>query len=58
VEWTNHDPLAHSVVADDGSFDSGLIQSGGTWRHTFTTPGTYTWHCTPHPFMKGTVVVK
>jgi plastocyanin len=58
VEWTNHDPLAHSVTADDGSFDSGLIQSGATWRHTFTTPGTYSWHCTPHPFMKGTVVVK
>jgi plastocyanin len=58
VEWTNHDPLQHSVTADDGSFDSGLIASGATWRHTFTTPGTYTFHCTPHPFMKGTVVVR
>jgi len=58
VEWTNNDPLQHSVTADNGSFDSGLIGSGNTWRHTFTSPGTYAFHCTPHPFMKGTVVVK
>lgn len=58
VEWTNNDPLSHSVTADDGSFSSGLIASGNKWRHTFATPGTYTYHCTPHPFMKGTVVVR
>jgi plastocyanin len=58
VEWTNNDPLAHSVTADDGSWDSGLIQPGHTWRRTFTQPGTYAYHCTPHPFMKGTVVVR
>lgn len=58
VEWLNNDPLAHSVTSDSGSFNSGLIQPGRKWRHTFTTPGTYTYHCTPHPFMKGTVVVK
>ena len=58
VEWTNNDPLAHSVTANDGSWDSGLIQPGQTWRRTFTAPGTYEFHCTPHPFMKGTVVVR
>ena len=58
VEWTNNDPLSHSVTADDGSFSSGLIGSGRKWRHLFDKPGTYTYHCTPHPFMKGTVVVR
>lgn len=58
VEWTNNDPLAHTVTSDNGAFDSGLIASGRTWRHTFTTPGTYPFHCNPHPFMKGTVVVR
>lgn len=58
VEWTNNDPLQHSVTADDGSFNSPLIGTGATWRHTFTRPGTYAYHCTPHPFMKGTVVVR
>jgi plastocyanin len=58
VEWKNDDPLAHTVTADDGSWDSGLIQPGATWRRTFDRPGTYPFHCTPHPFMKGVVVVR
>lgn len=58
VEWTNNDPLAHTVTAADGSFDSGLIQPGGKWSRTFTTPGTYDFNCTPHPFMKGVVIVR
>jgi plastocyanin len=58
VAWTNNDQLPHSVSTDDGAFDSGLLAAGAVWRHTFDTPGTYTYHCTPHPFMKGVVVVK
>ncbi|HYJ80391.1 MAG TPA: cupredoxin family copper-binding protein [Longimicrobiaceae bacterium] len=58
VEWTNNAPLAHTVSADDASFESGLIEPGRTWSYTFTRPGTYPFHCTPHPFMKGTVVVR
>jgi plastocyanin len=58
VTWVNDDPLDHSVVATDGSFDSGLIHAGGTWSHTFNAPGTYAYSCTPHPFMHGTVVVR
>lgn len=58
VEWTNSDALPHTVTAADRSFDSGLIESGRTWRHTFTAPGTYNFACTPHPFMKGVVIVK
>lgn len=58
VRWTNNDQLQHSVTANDGSWDSGLINPGGTWSHTFTQPGEYSFHCTPHPFMKGVVVVR
>lgn len=58
VEWKNDDPLAHTVTADDGGFDSGTIDPGQSWRRRFDTPGTYTFHCTPHPFMKGVVVVR
>jgi plastocyanin len=45
-------------VTGDG-FDSGEIGAGASWQHTFTTPGTYTYHCTPHRQMGmvGTVVV-
>lgn len=58
VAWKNDDPLDHSVIAEDKSFDSGLIPAGATWHRTFRTPGTYQITCTPHPFMKVTVVVK
>src|SRR5205085_2438342 len=58
VVWTNNAPVQHSVVADNGSFDSGLIDPGKRFAHTFTKAGTYTFHCTPHPFMKGVVVVR
>jgi plastocyanin len=58
VEWKNNDPLLHSVTADNKSFDSGVIQPGKTYRHTFTRAGTFRFHCVPHPFMTGTIVVK
>ena len=58
IEWKNDDPVPHTVTADDNSFDSGIIEGGQLWRYTFTRPGTYAYHCTPHPFMKGKVVVK
>jgi plastocyanin len=58
VQWKNGDPLAHTVTADDGAFDSGNIDPGQSWRRRFDTPGTYSFHCTPHPFMKGVIVVR
>jgi plastocyanin len=58
IEWKNDDPLAHTVTAADGGFQSPLIDPGQTWRHTFTSPGTYAFYCTPHPFMRGVIVVR
>ena len=58
VEWTNNDPLVHTVTADDRSWDSGPIEPGKTFRRRFATAGTFAFHCTPHPFMKGVVVVR
>jgi plastocyanin len=57
VQWVNDDPLAHTVVAVDTTFDSGLIEPGASWRHLFAVPGTYAYTCRPHPFMKGTIIV-
>ena len=58
VEWKNNDPLPHTVTAVDKSFNSGLIQPGKTYSRTFTKPGTYSFFCTPHPFMQGVIVVR
>jgi plastocyanin len=58
IVWTNRDPLAHSITSDSGVWDSDLIQPDGTWSRTFTETGEFPFHCTPHPFMTGTVVVR
>jgi len=55
VVWTVEDGT-HTVVADDYSFSS-PIMSAGDFRHTFSAPGTYGYHCVVQPRMKGTVVV-
>ncbi len=58
VVWRNRDPIQHSVTADGESFDSGLIDPEGSFAMTFTGIGEYPFHCVPHPFMKGRVVVQ
>lgn len=56
VTFVNQDNTKHTVTADDGSFDSGDLAPGGTWMHTFSA-GTYSFHCTYHSYMKGTITV-
>jgi plastocyanin len=58
VEWVNADAVVHTVAADDGTWDSRAVQPGERWRATFTRPGRYPYHCGPHPFMKGVIVVR
>jgi plastocyanin len=58
VTWTNRDGVAHSATSDDGSFDTGLIEKGRGAAHTFQRAGTFSYHCTPHPDMTATVVVR
>lgn len=58
VRWVNQDQLQHSVTADNGGFDSGLIDPGHAYERVFERPGDYAYHCTPHPFMTGHVIVE
>jgi plastocyanin len=58
VVWTNGGQVPHTVTAEDGSFDTGPIQAGEQRAITFSRPGTFPFHCTPHPFMRGEVVVR
>lgn len=57
VIWTNRDEEPHTVVAQDNSFHSPGMDANGTYSFTFTTPGTFDYLCSIHPFMHGTVVV-
>jgi plastocyanin len=59
VEWANDDLTPHTVTSDSGGeLNSGSIDVGSTWRHTFNQPGTFAYFCTFHREMKGTVIVK
>jgi plastocyanin len=57
VVWRNEDNMPHTVTGRDGSWDSGMIQPGGTYSRKFDRTGTFAFYCVPHPDMKGSVVV-
>jgi plastocyanin len=57
VTWINRDSAPHTATADDGSFDTGTIEQGKLKSESFKQPGTYTYICTIHPSMHGTVEV-
>ena len=57
VTFTNEDGFAHTATAKDKSFDSGNLDKGGSFEHTFDTPGTYAYLCAIHNSMTGSVVV-
>lgn len=55
--WQNEDSVQHNVVADNGAFKSDLFGKGGTYEWTAAKPGKYSYVCTVHPNMKGTITV-
>ena len=60
VTWTNEDNAKHDVTPDVDTADfkaSDLFGKGGTRTATFNTVGKYTYYCSPHPYMKGTIEV-
>jgi plastocyanin len=48
VEWTNEGRSVHDVVADDGSFSSGLLEPGDTFEASFPRAGAFPFHCSLH----------
>jgi plastocyanin len=57
VTWQNQDTAPHTATADDGSFDTGILEEGKLKSETFKEPGEYSYFCTVHPDMHGTVKV-
>jgi plastocyanin len=53
----NDDGAGHTFTADDGAFDTGVIDGGGTAEVTLTEAGTFAFHCELHPSMSGTITV-
>jgi plastocyanin len=60
VTWSNDGQSAHTVTANGGSFDSGNLNPGQSFSHTFSQAGTFGYYCQYHRSlgMKGTVTVQ
>lgn len=59
ITWANNDSIPHTATSTSGpvSFDSGSLSQSKTFSFTFTEPGTYTYKCSFHSNMTGTIVV-
>ena len=57
VTWRNSGQAPHNATANNGSFGTGTINAGSSGSHTFNSAGTFSYICTIHPQMKGTVRV-
>jgi plastocyanin len=58
ITWTNNDAVPHAVALDDGSCAmAGNIPGGGTRSLAFTVAGSFPFHCSVHPSMKGTITI-
>ena len=58
IRWTNRDPVPHTSTAENGEWESPLIEPGKWYTFRFDNAGTFAYYCTPHPFMRGVVVVE
>lgn len=58
ITFVNDDDDAHTATADDASWDSEGLNQGQKWAHVFTKAGKVAYHCTVHPMMHGTIVVR
>jgi len=58
VTWTNDDDDSHTVASSSKLFKSKALDTGDKFSFTFTTPGTYAYVCSVHPYMTGTIVVE
>ncbi|HKZ99015.1 MAG TPA: plastocyanin/azurin family copper-binding protein [Thermoplasmata archaeon] len=62
VQWLNYDGVGHTVTFGEhdetgSGMGSGMMGHMGSFSMTFTEPGTYAYHCDPHPYMTGIVIV-
>lgn len=58
ITWRNRDDIPHTVVADDKSFKSKVLDTGEKFTFTPTKPGTYPYFCSIHPKMVAKLVVE
>ena len=60
VTWTNRDDIPHTVVyaASPPAFRSHPLDTGDSFTATFDKPGRFSYFCSLHPHMQGSIVVR
>lgn len=61
VTWVNCEDVGqepHTTTSDSSVWNSPDLSPGSRFSHTFPAAGGFPYHCTPHPFMTGKVVVQ
>lgn len=58
VTWMNTDSIPHTSTSDQNQWNSGTLAAGGRFSFTFQSAGSFPYHCSIHPGMVGTVVVR
>ena len=61
VTWVNCEPAGtepHTTTSDSAVWNSPDLTPGSRFSHTFAAAGAFPYHCTPHPFMLGKIVVQ
>jgi len=57
VTWMNYDSVQHTVTSNSGAFSSPLLSTGATYTYQFNSTGSFSYHCSIHTYMTGTIVV-
>jgi plastocyanin len=58
VVWTNDDAFRHTASADSGAWSSPELRTGERFRFVATRPGRFPYHCSAHPVMRATLIVR
>ena len=58
VTWLNDDKADHTATDKNSAWDSTIIHSEESQALQFNTPGTYSYYCTIHPYMTGTLTIR
>jgi amicyanin len=61
VTWINCEETGtepHTSTAAEAGWNSPLLAAGQSFSRAFASPGRYDYHCAPHPFMRGVVIVE
>lgn len=58
VTWNNASSAPEGHTVSGSGLESGTLHQGQSYSHSFGSPGTFSYICSIHPYMKGAVTVR